>query len=534
MISPRYGFVLLFSVIALGGLLRFAAVGYGLPRHDLGQDEMITATRVRDGVLVGHEGWPRFHWPNLNVHLSRAAVGTVRWVEDRAGAEPLDDVLIGRVYTALLGTLTLVALYLVGARLFDPLVGVVAAAFLAVIPLHAFRSRLWVPDVPMTLFYTLALLAAVGILARPTYARFVLAAAAIGLATAMKYNGVGACLPVVVAAALAPQAIQGRRRLVAILARLALAAALAVAVFFAADLYALRFFDEVLKGIGFIGSSYIDAPASGFLGWHIWTYVARSMYAGGHEGVGQLISLLALAGWALLMVRRRRAELLAWLPGLLFLLIFSSILHDPYERMFLPLVPHIALLAAVALVGAARWAGSMVGRRFAAVGGGGFVLVVLAVAAIPAVGQAIAARHARVGHGVARKPPLRVHPQAARSLGRCLDASAGLAAHGLRRHHEHQLRACTVAAVPAHLRRAGLLLRRAVEWSVVRAGREIRARPVHVWPRGSNLSNAGPARARPGPGPVGARSSASGPLGQRPPAASGKGSRGRFSLPGGT
>ena len=350
MISPRHRYALLLTVVVVGGVLRFGAAGYGLPRHDLGQDEMITATRVRDSVLVGHKGWPRFHWPNLNVHMSRGVVEAVRWVESRAGLGALDDVLIGRVYTAVLGTLTLVALYLAAARLFDPLIGVAAAGFLAVIPLHAFRSRLWVPDVPMTFFYTLALLAAAWILARPTYTRFVLGAVAVGLATATKYNGVGACLPVAVAAVLALPVIQDRWRLAAILSRLVLGAAISVAVFFAADPFALARFDEMLNGMAFISGSYIDAPASGFLGWHIWVYIARSFYAGGYEGVGPLISILALSGWALLLVRRSRAGLLAWLPGLLSLLAFSSILHDPFERMFLPLTPHITMLAAAAPV----------------------------------------------------------------------------------------------------------------------------------------------------------------------------------------
>ncbi len=394
MISRRQRRVLLLTAVVAGGVLRFGAVGYGLPRHDLGQDELITATRVREGVLIGHAGWPRFHWPNLNVHLSRGVVAAVRWVESTAGLEEHDDLLIGRIFTAALGTLTLVALYCAAARLFDPLIGIAAAAFLAVIPLHAFRSRLWVPDVPMTFFYTLALLAAVWILARPTYPRFVAGAAAVGLATATKYNGVGASLPIVVAAVLALPVLADRWRPAAMLNRLALAGALSVVVFFAVDLFALPFLGDMLEGIGFISSSYIDATASGFLGWHVWLYVAGSFFAGGYEGVGPVISILALAGWVFLLARRSRAGVLVWLPGLLFLLIFSSILGDPFERMFLPLAPHIAILAGVALIEGARRLAPWVARpRPAAPLQAGVVLAVLLIAAIPASRQMVAARH---------------------------------------------------------------------------------------------------------------------------------------------
>lgn len=393
MITPRHRHALLLAVIVLGGLLRLGAVGHGLPRHDLGQDEMITATRVRHGALEGHRGWPRFHWPNLNIHLSRAVIRAVRWVEGATGAAAHDDFLIGRIYTAVLGTLTLLALYLTAARLFDPWVGISAAAFLAVAPLHAFRSWLWVPDVPMTFFYTLALLAAARILARPSYPRFVAAALAVGLATATKYNGAGACLPVVVAAVLSSPALGRRWRWAALASRLALAAALALAVFFAVDWYALVRLDEVLEGVDFVRGRYIDAPASGLLGWHIWLYVLGSFFGGGYEGVGTIICLLALAGWGVLLRRGGRPALLAWLPALLYLLLFSSILHDPFERMFLPVVPHLALLAAVALVAGVRQVASRLGesRRgeaFAAALGA----AVLLAAAVPATTQTVAAR----------------------------------------------------------------------------------------------------------------------------------------------
>jgi hypothetical protein len=393
MISPRQRHALLLTVLVAGAALRFAAVGWGLPRHDLGQDEMITAARVRGGVLVGHPGWPRFHWPNLNVHLSRGAVEAVRRVERWAGLATHDDVLVGRVLTAALGALTLLVLYLAAAQLFDPVVGIAAAGFLAAIPLHAFRSRLWVPDVPMTLFYTLALLAAVRILARPTYARFVAGAVAVGLATASKYNGVGACLPILVAAFLALPAIEDRWKAAAILSRLALGGAISVAVFFAVDPFALPLFDEMLAGMGFVTSLYIDVPAAGLLGWQIWRYILGSFFAGGYESVGPLISILALAGWGLLLVRRSRAGVLAWLPGLLYLLIFSSLLHDPYERMFLPLAPHIALLAAVSLVEGARRVGAWAGRtRPASPVTAGVTMAVLAIAVVPVTEHVVAAR----------------------------------------------------------------------------------------------------------------------------------------------
>jgi hypothetical protein len=395
MISPRHRLALLLTVVVAGGVLRFGAVGYGLPRHDLGQDEMITALRVRDGVLTGRPGWPTFHWPNLNVYLSLGAVATARWLERAAGLTEHDDVLIGRVYTAALCTLTFVLLYLVAARLFDPLVGVVAAGFLAVIPLHAFRSRLWVPDAPMTFFYTLALLAAVGIVVRPTYTRFALAGAAVGLATATKYNGVGACLPVLVAALLALPRVQDRWPVAASANRLVLAAAVSVATFFAVEPLALPLFDRMLGGMGFVGDLYTEAPATGLLGWRTWRYIASSFFfSAGYEGVGPLISVLALVGWVWLLIRRSRSGVLVWLPGLLYLLAYCSLLRTAYERALLPLTVHIAVAAAVALVDGARWlesrAKALLPRAPVA---SAVILAALLVAAVPVTGHVVASRY---------------------------------------------------------------------------------------------------------------------------------------------
>ena len=119
-----------------------------------------------------------------------------------------------------------------------------------------------------------------------------------------------------------------------------------------------------MKGALWVGELYTSEPPTGFLGWHIVRYVARSFFRGDVEGVGPLITALAVAGFLLLLWRRSRAAVMVWLPALLYLLAYSSVLRNPYERNFMPLLPHLAIASAVAVVAFGRAAEALAQRRW--------------------------------------------------------------------------------------------------------------------------------------------------------------------------
>ncbi len=65
--------------------------------------------------------------------------------------------VIGRYVAGLFGLATIVATYLVGRRLYDHRIGLLAAAFLAVTPYHVVVSRQALLESPMTLFFALSM-----------------------------------------------------------------------------------------------------------------------------------------------------------------------------------------------------------------------------------------------------------------------------------------------------------------------------------------------------------------------------------------
>lgn len=383
----------LLPVLALSATLLVAALDFGLPRTDLGQDERITAARVHGRYASGSDHVPRYNWPELQITVGRFVQGIVRKAEDRLDLERLHPYLIGRATVVAFGLLMVAAVYLTGFRLLGRRAGLFAAAFLAAMPLFTFRSRLWVPDAPMTAFYALALLASAAILQRPSLRRFALAGAAVGLATATKYNGVGAAWAVVVAALLVARDLPRGRRAAGTLGRLALTGACSIAVFTLTNPAVLTDSRAFFHGVFWVQDVYTSEPPSGFLGQHVLRYIALSFFLGRPEGIGALICSLAALGAAVLLVRERVAAALVLLPGVLYAVTFASVLHNAYERLFMPLLPHVALAAGYGLSACLGGLERRLSRtRAAATVVPAFGLLVVVLAWIPVVEEARAAR----------------------------------------------------------------------------------------------------------------------------------------------
>jgi hypothetical protein len=249
--------------------------------------------------------------------------------------------LLARVTVALLGTLAVWLLYLLGARLFDRRVGLLAAAIEAVAFLPVFYGHLALNDAATLAPLTLSLLGSAGILRDGRRRDYALAGIGLGLACASKYTAGIAIVPLAAAAAaqyLAAAPGADRR----VLTGLVIAGACSLAAFLLANPYALldfqRFHSELVhqSSLSEEAQGKLGAPKQGGLLYYLWSLT---------WGLGWLPALAALGG--AIAIWRGDARI-GWLlvPAPLLFLGFMGLQDRYFGRWLLPIFPIVCLLAA--------------------------------------------------------------------------------------------------------------------------------------------------------------------------------------------
>ncbi len=164
---------LLAAVLAVALGLRLWGIGQGLP-YVYNVDEY--GHFVPEAIAMFHHGLNPHYFVNPPAltylfHLIDAVwlIGTDPARE--FARRPQDVYLVARVTVALLGTLSVWLVYVLGARLFDRAVGLLAAALMAVAFLPVYYGHLALNDAPTLVPLTLSLLGAAGVLAAWTHAR---------------------------------------------------------------------------------------------------------------------------------------------------------------------------------------------------------------------------------------------------------------------------------------------------------------------------------------------------------------------------
>ena len=249
---------------------------------------------------------------------------------------------LARVTSAVLGVGAVALVYATGRRLYDPRVGLLAAAIMATAFLPVYYSHLALNDVPALFPLMLSVYGSAGVLVRGSRRDYLIAGAGLGLAVATKYTAGIALLPLLAATA-SRLRDEGSPR--PALRGLAGAGALAVAAFLVANPHALldfsEFWSDVRKqersagDLGKLGQTY----DSGFV-YYLWVLT---------WGLGWVPAIVAALGVPVVLRHdvRRALFLLPW--PLVFVLYMG--LQDRYfGRWLLPALPALALLAAVAAV----------------------------------------------------------------------------------------------------------------------------------------------------------------------------------------
>lgn len=345
----RWGLAL---VLAVGLALRAWSVSYGLP--DLYHPD---EPRIVERAVRFHQGDlnPRFfNWPSLYMYVMAGVYGLVFGASSGgvAGAfarDPALFYLVGRLVTVLFGTATVAVLYFTGRLAYGPVVGILAAALLAVDLLHVRDSHWVTTDVPLAFLVALATLYALRYWRSGRRIDAGAAGLVAGLATSMKYPGGLAFLGLVVAHALLRPAEPAWRRVVG--RDTVRAAGLGAVGFVLGTPFALltpiAFVRGVLDEVREVNTVQFgnEADVPGYL-----FHLAYSL----PQAMGWPLYLLALAGlvWALARREARETILVAFaVPYVLVIVTWSS----RFERYVIPLLPCLTLLAAAVVVRGVGW-----------------------------------------------------------------------------------------------------------------------------------------------------------------------------------
>jgi Dolichyl-phosphate-mannose-protein mannosyltransferase len=390
------------GVAVLGLALRMVGLSYGLPDHFHWDEPTIMnrVIRMGSGDLNPHF----FYYPTLLMYLLLAVNGALYAVGHVLHAYPstndfavsylIDSTasyVAGRALVATLGAATVLLAFVVGRRFVSAPAGLIAAALLAVSPVHIGNSHFATNDVPMAFFALLSYVFLWQVYTRGRTGDYVLAGAVIGLGVSTKYLPVVLLVSLALAHAFRLRDETGTWRSAGTgLGRLVAAGAVAFVAFAVTSPYVLLDWRAALHDYG-AQAALSSAAGCRDCGLNFVPYLTQTL----GWSVGWAAYLLALVGLASLAWARGeprlRGVLLASFPIMLFLLVGSE--RQPWSRWLVPIAPFACIAAGAVLWAAVRRAAwSALARR--AFGGRGVPppvvlaaagVLTLAVAAQPAL-----------------------------------------------------------------------------------------------------------------------------------------------------
>ena len=345
----------LVAILAAGFGLRLWGISSGLPQSYVADEYDTvhsTITMMKRGELNPH--W--WYYPSLKLYVNMGTYTAVFLAGARSGrwesvnAITVEDMLYwGRFVAVVFGTTAILLTFLLGRRLFETRVGLMAASLLAVFPSAVMQSQINKPDGMLVFMVTLSVFVTIVYLQEGGWKLALASGVVIGLATGTKYNGVLVVLPFLLAVLFR----HGRRFLTA--PDLYLGVGGSAVVFFVTTPFFFADLATFLNHVAFDLYTYGFAGKEGGTGVDNWYHHAR--YAA-IFGAGILAVLAALGGLALALYRIDTRLAVA----LSFPVIYASVASSQrvnWAGLFIPVYPFLAILAAYAIHEAAlattRW-----------------------------------------------------------------------------------------------------------------------------------------------------------------------------------
>ena len=384
----KYHLILLL-ILVVGAALRFYAINYDLPfLYD--NDEPIVVTLAMR-MLKNRDLNP--HWfahpatPQLYLLAGIYAVifvvgwclGIFKGAEDFRQlyySNPTAFFLSGRVLSAVFDIATIWLVYKIGRRLGGPVTGLIAAAVVAVSPLHIWLSQQVLVNSQLTFLVVLAFWFCLDILDKQDRKSYLLAGFVTGVAVVSKYPAAVFTITIAVA-----HFVKNPFWRPSAHGKLAGSAAACLAGMFAGSPF---FFFELRTVIAELivetRPEHLSATGEGLLRNVLW-------YLNGPLPISLSLAGLILAGVGIVLSltsKQKSRWVLVSFP--LFFLIFISSLTLRWERWILPAVPFLGLLCALAVVEIGRKLAERFNRNLAL----GATVLILLLVFVPLLNDSIA------------------------------------------------------------------------------------------------------------------------------------------------
>ena len=341
--SPRVALAL---VLLTAAALRYWSLGHGIP-YGVSVDEPEIVVRAFHMMIRGTLNPEFFDYGSLHIYI-QLVVSVARFIVGAIAGDwsSLEEAssgsfyLWGRFVTATFGVLTVLLVYQIGMR-WGARHALLAAALMALMPLHVRYSHYVLTDTPLTFFVALTMLLALVAHERPALRAFAWAGAAAGLAAAVKYNGGLALVMPLLVCWMTPSARPSR--LICSL----IATAAAAGAFFLAAPYTLLDLPGFLDRFASLTAEYrTNTPPAEPTAI---VYLKHLRLQFGTPG------MVLIAGGVLMGLVRavRGPNRVAWGVALVFPIPYFLIVADQrivYARYLLPLVPMLCVLAAAAVI----------------------------------------------------------------------------------------------------------------------------------------------------------------------------------------
>lgn len=340
--------LLLVVILISSFALRVWGSGFGLPAYTrYHPDEHALVDRAAAILWTGDWNLHRFNYPPLYAYFQAGAyalyflygVTQDLWRYVPTFVVP-NYYLVGRLQTALFGTLTILIVYLTGRQLRGRRTGLLVAALLGGNYLHVIHSHYATFDVMLTFWISLTLLFSSLIVARrDSDARervttwYFLAGLCAGLAGATKYNGAVVIIAPLMAYSLAtPWNEWGRSytRFMAVIGAFLLG-------FFGGNPFAIGnlpdFLNDLATVVHHYGTEHPGFEGTGNWRWYLGVFLTSA------DALWILAGAIGLLG--LLWQRWREGLLLIAFPVVYYLMVSRFIVR--FERNMIPVLPFLAL-----------------------------------------------------------------------------------------------------------------------------------------------------------------------------------------------